>query len=241
MNFKGFTVVVLPMMSQASLNLSLFIFGKGDVPAIITPSDFRNTSCVYGMCETSEETPPLYWPDVMSSLMILIWKRHLAHVGWFVGGGGSTGTGWRYHQAYPGAAGTKYHGPWYSIGIVGSESDVLIWGTSGFGFGEDLQKYENNNSNNGELMWSASWYHSIICAYSISIILQSRDFNGETKMIIIMKLRTAMPTYYYLHKEDHSRESKSKSSVSWHTPTPLRCYNLLDRGFNREAKMPINK
>lgn len=147
---------------------------------------------------------------LMSSLMILIWKRHLAHVGWF-GGGGSTGTGWRYHQAYPGAAGTKYYGPWYSIGIVGS--GVLIWGTLGFGFGEDLQKYDNNNSNNRELMWSASWYHSIICAYSISIILQSRDFNGETKMIIIMKLRTAMPTYYYLHKEDHSRESKSKSSV----------------------------
>lgn len=56
--------MVLPMMSQASLITSLIVFGKGDdVPAMITPSDFRNTSCVYGMCGTSKETPPLYWPD----------------------------------------------------------------------------------------------------------------------------------------------------------------------------------
>ena len=33
----------------------------GTVPAIITPSDFRNTYAVFGMCGINEDTPPLYW------------------------------------------------------------------------------------------------------------------------------------------------------------------------------------
>lgn len=34
---------------------------SGEVPAIITPGDFRNTYAVYGMCGIDQGTPPLYW------------------------------------------------------------------------------------------------------------------------------------------------------------------------------------